>query len=88
MSPPSEYTKRLLVETNTKNAMHVGNVFMKAVVGYSRLLSLKTMQVGILFLKIDYALRVFHWMTDFCAFIVTYRINVRILIDGTKELFY
>lgn len=45
MSPPSEYTKQLLVETGTKNVSHLGDVFMKAVVGFSRLHSLKTMQV-------------------------------------------
>jgi len=46
MSPPEEYTNQLRVTTNTKHPTHIGNVFMKSIVGISRLHSLKTMQVS------------------------------------------
>lgn len=45
MSPPDEYTNQLRVVTHTKTPKEIGNVFMKAIVGISRLHSLKTMQV-------------------------------------------
>ena len=48
MSPPDEYTNQLRVVTHTKTPKEIGNVFMKAIVGISRLHSLKTMQVGII----------------------------------------
>ena len=46
MSPPDEFTNQLRVMTNTKNPKEIGNIFMKAIVGISRLHSLKTMQVS------------------------------------------
>eukprot|EP00111_Clytia_hemisphaerica_P016231 TCONS_00048009-protein len=44
MSPPDEFSNQLRVVTNTKNPKEIGNIFMKAIVGISRLHSLKTMQ--------------------------------------------